>query len=280
MLRDIRATLPIAVRPEGRRRVRGLDLTSVDRRPTLATAIAASFGAGFAGVFQGTQYKTDLEELRERVIRTLHDQKQNHFHNIGRKLVVLSQHSELLDGRDEDFDTVLDCVLRQRVLLAHYKRFSGREEKVRLTPYSILVADDHLYVLAPEATGELHPFRFVRLSQIEPLTEQFPYPTAKSYNPQALFKNSFGIFMNLPVGRIRLRFNARWGPFLHTHQWHASQRVLSQSLRHIDVSLRVSVCPELERWILSFGDEVKVISPVALQRRIAEHAHRMARNYA
>src|SRR5882724_5680373 len=278
-LRDIKSTLPIAVTREGRTRRYALDLSGVNRKPTLAEAIAASFGAGFAGVFQGTRYRADLQELREHIIRSLHEQKQSHFQHIGRKLIVLSQQAELLDGRDEDFDTVLDCVLRQRVLLGRYQRFTGREEHLRLKPYSIVIAGGHLYVVAPNATGDLHPFRFVRFREVEASDESFIYPKVRSYDPSALFKDSFGVFLNLPVARVRLRFEKRWSPFLLTHRWHHSQRASEGPNGGIVISLKVRACPELERWVPSFGDEVEVLAPSELRLRVAQRARAMAANY-
>src|SRR5438128_10716083 len=58
-LRDIKSTLPIAVTREERTRRYALVPSGVNRKPTLAQAIAASFGAGLAGVVEGVRYSTD-----------------------------------------------------------------------------------------------------------------------------------------------------------------------------------------------------------------------------
>ena len=43
--------------------------------------------------------------------------------------------------------------------------------------------------------------------------------------------------------------------------------------------LRVRVCPELEAWILGFGEQAEVMAPAKLREKIAGRASAMDRAY-
>jgi predicted DNA-binding transcriptional regulator YafY len=43
--------------------------------------------------------------------------------------------------------------------------------------------------------------------------------------------------------------------------------------------LRVRVCPELEAWILGFGEDAEVVAPAALRQRMGQRAQELAKTY-
>ena len=43
--------------------------------------------------------------------------------------------------------------------------------------------------------------------------------------------------------------------------------------------MRVRICPELETWLLSFGEHAQVLKPVELRRRIAGRIQSMSAVY-
>jgi predicted DNA-binding transcriptional regulator YafY len=162
--------------------------------------------------------------------------------------------------------------------------FSGVSEALRLEPLSIVVHDHQLYVVARgvgrgSAGRALHPYRFARLGSVEVLEETFTYPARAEYDPEALFESSFGIFVDPPLAAVELRLHPRWRVYAQSHRWHDSQEVGSDGDR-VTVRLSVRVCPELEAWILGFGEEAEVVRPPALRRRMARRAAAMARAYA
>jgi predicted DNA-binding transcriptional regulator YafY len=279
-LAEIRAELPLMVTEQGKRCFYALERTGFGRELTLAEALAATFGAAFAGVFQGTQYEDELRDLRSRLIAHQSEVQQRQFGNVERKLLVLSQQAELLGGRDEDFDTVLDCVLKQRPFRANYESFDGEPGQLTLRPYSLVIAAGHVYVLASEPSKDFHTYRFVRLHQIEALSETFPYPPLKVYNPSKIFRHSFGIFFDLPPKKVRLRFGKRWASFLRTHRWHHSQKVATAPGDAVLVTLKVGICPELQRWVLGFGEDVEVLAPKTLRDNVRQASRRLHQIYS
>ncbi|MCA9617395.1 MAG: WYL domain-containing protein [Myxococcales bacterium] len=255
-------------------------LTTTRSSVGFAQALAASFASAFARVFAGTRYARELVENRRSVIAELASTRQRHFGNIGRKVHVRCGQEELLEDRETQLDEVLDAILRQRVATMRYRRFGGDEQRITLRPLTLAVYDSHLYVVGATADSAAYPFRFARILEFEVLDQRFEYPGAGEYDPEAVFHDSFGIFVDPDPCDVRLRLDSRWSVFARHHRWHASQRIE----RELDdgsllLSFHVRPCKELEQWLLGLGEHVEVLEPESLRVRISERLASAVRRY-
>jgi predicted DNA-binding transcriptional regulator YafY len=256
----------VVERREGKRRVVRMSTPKAVTEPTYPVAVAACFGASLWPLFEGSSYQAGIREALQQVIgRT---KRGSVFKDIDRKFWFLARGGELaLLDRAHLLDEVIEAVLQHRVISVEYTRFEGVTTRMRLEPLSIAVHDHQLYVVARGDDGRLHPYRFSRLTDVDVLDESFPYPTRSEYDPAQVFRDSFGIFLNLPVEDVELKLAKRWASFARTHRWHTSQ-VVDIARDHVRVRLHVRVCPELEAWIRGFGAEVEVVAPVGLREKV------------
>ena len=111
------------------------------------------------------------------------------------------------------------------------------------------------------------------------LDETFKYPARSEFDPERVFSDSFGIFLGRPVERVVVRLDPRWATYARTHRWHESQ-VVRVAGEGIEVTLRVGVCPELEAWILGFGEQAEVLAPPFLRDRVRLRLGSMRELYA
>jgi predicted DNA-binding transcriptional regulator YafY len=204
------------------------------------------------------------------------------FNDIDRKFWFLRRGGEAgLFDRAPLLDEAIEAVLHHKVVAIEYTRFDGSVERLQVEPLSIVVHDHQLYVIAqhePDSTGgmasrrsaravNLHPYRFSRIVSIDVLDRAFRYPSRSEYDPERVFRESFGVFLGRPVATVELRLHPRWSTYARTHRWHDSQVVRVRRGR-VEIQLRVGLCPELEAWILGFGEQAEVIAPKTLRDRI------------
>jgi proteasome accessory factor B len=200
------------------------------------------------------------------------------FKDIDRKFWFLRRGGEqaLLD-RAPLLDEVIEAVLHHRVISIEYVRFGGDVQALRIEPLSVVVHDHQLYVIgrtrgariqgAEERRPVLHPYRFSRLRSVDVLETTFKYPSRLEYDPEHVFRDSFGVFLDRPVENVVLRLKTRWSTYAATHRWHESQ-VVHARRDGVEVRLRVGLCPELEAWILGFGEQAEVLAPKELRERV------------
>jgi hypothetical protein len=246
--------------------------------PEYPTAVAACFGASLWPLFRGSSYEAGIRNALTHVVgRT---KRRLVFENIDRKFCFLRRGGEVaLTERQTLLDDVIEAVLHHRAVSARYTRFTGASETLRLEPLSIAVHDHQLYVIARGPRRTLHPYRFARLESVDVLDDVFRYPPRKAYDPEHVFRDSFGVFLDFPVRTVEIRLGKRWEVYARTHRWHDSQAV-NVTADRVTLKLRVRVCPELEAWILGFGADAEVVQPADLRRRLRDSARAMARTYA
>jgi predicted DNA-binding transcriptional regulator YafY len=256
----------VVERREGKRRVVRMAAPTTVAEPSYGMAVAACFGASLWPLFEGSNYQAGIRDALQQVIgRT---KRRAVFKDIDRKFWFLARGGELaLLDRAHLLDEVIEAVLHHRAISVEYTRFEDVTARLRLEPLSIAVHDHQLYVVARGEDGRLHPYRFSRLTDVDVLDDTFTYPTRTAYDPGQVFRDSFGIFLNLPVQDVELKLDKRWSTFARTHRWHTSQ-VVDVTRDHVRVRLHVRVCPELEAWIRGFGAEAEVVAPAALREKI------------
>lgn len=86
-----------------------------------------------------------------------------------------------------------------------------------------------------------------------------------------MLRDAFGITGG-PPEQVVLRFVPDVAPLVRERRWHATERVEPLEDGCVRLSMAVAVAPELREWILGFGGNVVVESPVSLAQWVrAEH---------
>lgn len=242
-------------------------------------AVAASFGASLSRLFEGSSYEAASRTAQERVLA--HVRNPGLFDAFDRKFYfVIGGGEMMLPDRSGFLDELVDAVLLRTVVEMDYLRFSGEAITAVVKPLSIAVYAHQLYVIGRDRSGQDHPFRFSRIESVERTDETFEYPAKADYDPSQVFADSFGVIVGpeYPVATVRVLLAANWATFAHRHRWHRSQKV---TLAHdgVVVELKVRVCPEVEAWILGFGEEAEVLAPSSLRERVRARIQAMAQKY-
>lgn len=259
-----------------KRRDRGKTLFSFEvpaEEPKLASLVASGLAASFARLFEGSDYMTGMREVRDALIARA--PRRQRFRHIERKLFFLLQGGEqAITHPDSPLDEVVQAVIEEKKLRMHYEHFDGRRERIIVRPLSLMVYRQQLYIVALKSDHTHHPFRVARVLSAE-VGDTFVYPP--EYDPRAIYRDSFGVF--IPTGApevIRVRLTEEWKTFIRSHRWHPTQAVESDG---VTVRITVSLCREVEQWILSFGESAEVLEPESLRARIKTRLEQAAKVY-
>ncbi|MCF8258466.1 MAG: WYL domain-containing protein, partial [Flavobacteriales bacterium] len=167
---------------------------------------------------------------------------------------------------------------RQEVQFRYRSFLDGMETERTLHPYLLKEYRNRWYVIGRD-TGRngTRTFGVDRISDLS-VSEKFFQPDAQ-FDPDALFRHSFGITAGgIPVDVV-LRFGPRQAQFVRAQPLHPTQEVVSEESEGITVRIRVIPSAELTMTVLSYGDSVEVVSPAALRTEVAQALAQAAARY-
>ena len=186
-------------------------------------------------------------------------------------------------------DRLATAISGQHIIKATYLPFSGEKLPVKIQPWTLLFADEgvYLYGLCLDSPRVSHLqqrriYNVIRFSGLRVLSERFPYPLQDDYDPAQEFKHCFGVFQ-APEGsqpcRVVLRFVNSWAPYLSCHRLHPTQQrepTICLDGR-IEVEMTLHITYDLVRWIRGQGLDVDVVEPQGLADWVLSRKGLMAR---
>ena len=104
-------------------------------------------------------------------------------------------------------------------------------------------------------------------------------PTGKTFDRPQKFslekrlRDSFGVHSGEGEYEVVIRFNPRAADYIREKKWHESQQLRELKGGGVELKLKLSSLAEIERWILSWGGDAKVLKP----RELAEAVRLAAR---
>ena len=167
---------------------------------------------------------------------------------------------------------LIEAITARRLCAVTYRspRRGGATTTFDILPLKLFIFQQAPYVMCHirkyETVGSLHLHRFTALTVRE---EQAEIP--KGFDPELLEHAAFGVWRDAPPTDYTLQFDAEVAPYIAERRWHPTQAMQ----RHPDGGLTLSfTCHsevEVEAWVASWRQHVRVLAPVSLQERL--HAY-------
>jgi predicted DNA-binding transcriptional regulator YafY len=246
-----------------------LDQISFDDPELEALKIALSFLEPIATTSIGKSYLSVLNKIYKSMC-------------IDKKAGKYDRHFIITENKPDHsglqvFDHFVDSIQdKYPVKVLHYS-FQHQESKhLILHPYVLKEYRNQWYVVGfSELHNEVRTFGLNRILNISH-EKKTKYRDAGTFDPQLYFNDCIGITRK-PNGTketIRLQFNTKLSPYINAQPIHSSQRVITELSKYV-VEIDVFITVELISLLMSYGKNVKVISPAWLNEDIKRN-HRLA----
>ena len=180
----------------------------------------------------------------------------------------------------EFIDRLIPLIQKKKVIKIRHQSF-WREEIAEFTvhPYYLKEYKGRWYLVGfAEERDAIRIFGLERVVSIEPLAlKRF---TSKLFNPESFFEKFIGI--NVPEGlpeKIVLRFKNNSGKYIQTQPMHSSQKLIRESGGEHDFSFHLCINWELIGKVLSWQDNLEVLSPDGFREKIKSIIGSMAKSY-
>ncbi len=166
------------------------------------------------------------------------------------------------------FQLTSEAVRKSQELTFDYKKLdSTKYEKRTIQPYHLACVQDQWYVIGHCLKRDaLRTFVLARMKNPSLGSATFERPA--NFSIEKHLKDSFGVFTSTETHTVRLKFDAFAGQLVRERIWHPSQKIQELADGGLELTLQLSSLHEIEPWVLSWGEHVRVIGPVELKKRI------------
>ncbi len=170
----------------------------------------------------------------------------------------------------EHLKDIINAIKNKRRLQFNYSKYWEKEISFRtIEPYALKEFKSRWYVLCIETKDQkVKTFALDRMNEVSIIDVHFN-PT-KKVNLENYFEHSFGIFCpdDLEVETIELQFTPIQGRYIKSLPLHTSQTIIEDNEELLIIQLQMFITHDFLMEILSFGCDVKVLSPVSLKKEI------------
>jgi len=170
----------------------------------------------------------------------------------------------------ELFETISRAVLRSLELEFQYRKLgSAKHEQRQVQPYHLGCIENQWYLFGFDLERQqMRTFVLSRMKEVHSTGKRFTRPADFSMTKH--LSDSFGVFSDGGKPQeIRIRFDEFAARLVRERRWHASQKIKDLADGGIMLTLKLGSLPEVQRWVLSWGENARVIAPKELRNRVA-----------
>jgi len=179
------------------------------------------------------------------------------------------------DGLDKIFAQLQQAIVKKRkVNIRYHSLFEGAIIDVELCPYHLLYNNRAWYVLGRSSLHEsVRTFKLNRIREL--ITTERCFVDGEDFDVYEYFGRAWSMIPEGRIYNIKLLFLPKVANNVAEVQWHSTQKVVRNSDGSVTVEFRVDGLGEITWWILGYGDQVQVLAPKTLRKKVLEVAKNM-----
>lgn len=173
---------------------------------------------------------------------------------------------------------VLQKAVRKRltVKMQYDSIYDGGEISLHLSPYHLVYNNRAWYVVGySEMHKEVRTFKLNRIKSLEALSRPGHRMGKVGFDLQEYIGKAWSMIPEGRIYRVELKFSRRVARNVAEVQWHTSQKMVFNDDGTLTVQFHVDGLGEIGWWILGYGDQVEVISPAKLRKKVSQTAEKM-----
>lgn len=224
--------------------------------------------------YRGTPFEKPLQSAYAKLVSALDGRVSVPWADLGQGVSFRTFQSE--SGDLSVFETMGIAVRESRVVRFEYRKLgAARYTRRTVEPYHLTCVQGQWYCIAVDR--EKKDWRSFVLSRIrKAMLEPETFSRDRTFDINRHLKDSLGIFRGSGTHNVRLRFDAWAAQLVRERAWHPAQEIQELANGEIEFSIHLSSLLEIEPWILSWGEHVRVLGPAALCKRIRTTVEKMA----
>ncbi len=221
-------------------------------------------------VYRNTPYEKPLANAFRKISASLQDRL--YFPLDAMETAISFKSVGLSTVELETFQIVSRAVVTEQELEFEYRGFTDKRfKKRRIQPWHICCIDNQWYLIGYDLMRKAkRTFLLVRMKGLRLTGDAFKRPG--DFDIREHLKSSFGVFTGAEPVEVRVEFRGKAARLVQEKTWHPTQEIKDLGGGRIEYSVLLGDLFEIERWILGWGGEARVLAPRRLQTSIRKQA--------
>ncbi len=237
--------------------------------------MALTFSRKLLEPLQGTEIQSALNSALNKVASALPPQAHGYVRSLDNLFSIgLGPHKNY-----QQYKTIVDLITQaiDKTRTAQIRYFSASRNATsrrEVGPYRLWYASGGLYLIAYDhLRKDVRMFAVERIRSIT-LTDH-PYQMPLGFEVEEYVQDALMIMRGRRID-VELLFSKKVAAWMKDKLWHASQEAFLMKDGRLRMTLKVADTDELVGWILSFGSQVRVVSPESLWKKVRDEARKIA----
>lgn len=212
--------------------------------------------------YRGTSFEKPLLSALRKMEQSLPDTISINLGELGQAISFRTSAEPILNL--EIFDALAKATSQHKQLELEYRKAgSAAPEKRVVDPYHLANINGEWFLFAfDHLRKDIRTFVPARIKSARQTGHTFE--RARGFSLEKRLQNSFGVHSGEGKYEVLLRFTPRVADYIREKRWHDSQELREIKGGGVELRLKLSSLLEVERWVLSWGQDVRVVQPAEL----------------
>ena len=172
----------------------------------------------------------------------------------------------------EIFDKLSKATAQRQQLQLTYRKPGRRETELRVVdPYHLANINGEWFLFAwCHLRKDIRTFVPARIQAIDITGKTFERP--QKFSLEKRLRDSFGVQSGQGSFDVVIRFNELVSDYIREKKWHDSQQLKELKDGGLELRMKLSSLGEVERWVLGWAGNAKVIQPPELADKVKKSA--------
>lgn len=225
--------------------------------------------------YRGTNFEKPLLSAIKKMGQSLPDTISLNLAEVEQTISFRTRAEPILDL--EIFEALAKATSRRQQLELNYRKPGSQVEQRLVDPYHLANINGEWFLFAHDhARKDIRTFVPARIKSVKPTGKTFARP--QKFSLEERLRGSFGVRSGEGDYDVVLRFNARVADLVREKKWHESQQLKELKSGEVELRIKLSSLAEIERWVLSWGGDAKVLKPRELAESVKRAAEKILRS--
>lgn len=166
---------------------------------------------------------------------------------------------------------------RQQLELTYRKPGQRQPESRVVDPYHMANINGEWFLFAfDHLRKDIRTFVPARIKAATPTGKTFE--RTQKFSLEKRLRDSFGVHSAQGEFLVAIRFNNLVADYIREKRWHDSQELVELKNGGVELRMKLSSLPEVERWVLSWGGNAVVVKPTELKEMVRKSAEKLLKS--